>query len=109
MQLPVESRVTSPFIRMAKLSTYNFCKLLKNMKKIFVLIVFSLAYWCANALEAGLYYIRSVINKNYVIDNNARGVQDGNNLQLWEFNGSVAQKWIVVPNAEGSYLFINLT
>lgn len=79
------------------------------MKKIFVLFVLTLAYGCANALEAGLYYIRSVINKNYVIDNNAQGIQDGNNLHLWEFNGSVAQQWIVVPNADGSYLFINPT
>lgn len=79
------------------------------MKRIFLLIIICLTSACAYCLEPGVYYIRSMVNKNYVIDNNGLGTQDGNNIQLWEYNGSIAQQWIVFTAADGYTLFLNRT
>lgn len=49
----------------------------------------------AQIIPEGLYVIRSACNSNYVIDLNASVVSRGNNIQLWEYNGTNAQKWRV--------------
>ncbi|BES86901.1 hypothetical protein PEC302107_31220 [Pectobacterium araliae] len=41
-------------------------------------------------------FILSQANKNYVIDNDTRGGA-GNRIQLFEFNGSIAQQWKFTP------------
>ena len=54
--------------------------------------LFSIA--SAQPIPEGLYYIRHPKNPNYVIDHGSE-VYNGENIQLWEFNGSDAQKWKV--------------
>ena len=49
-------------------------------------------------IPEGTYYIRSSANRNYVIDLNGGFINNGNNIQIWEFNGSNAQKWKVTHN-----------
>ena len=79
------------------------------MKRFLFLVVSILLFFPALALETGVYVIRSAINRNYVIDNNARGTQDGNNIHLWEINGTPAQLWLLVNVNGGNVAFIALT
>ena len=60
-----------------------------------MLLVFGLASVADSQVPNGTYIIRSALNPNFVIDLNASRIQDGNNIQLWEYNGTNAQKWVV--------------
>ncbi|PNM27300.1 hypothetical protein A6J66_001185 [Yersinia enterocolitica] len=42
-------------------------------------------------------FILSQANRNYLIDDSNRGQSAGTHIQLFEFNGSVAQQWVFVP------------
>lgn len=79
------------------------------MKKTITLIMLLAMTLCASALENGFYIIRCANNRNYVIDNNGRNLNDGNNIQLWELNWSGAQKWHMTNLPDGTAMFANMS
>ena len=82
------------------------------MKKIFLLLFFMLSLLIFSikikALEDGIYIIHSSINDNYVMDANGAVARSGTNIQLWQSNGGLSQKWIV-RNLSGGYYEIKST
>lgn len=72
------------------------------MKKIVLAFLAILGSIMAYALEDGVYEIQSAINRNYVIDNNGSNLSNGNNVHLWERNGTDAQKWRLVNYKDGT-------
>lgn len=62
----------------------------------------------AQTLSPGEYYIKSVINTNFVVDNDHSCCANGNNIHLWEFNGGYAQRWMVISNGDASVSIYNM-
>lgn len=67
------------------------------MKKLFLLslLICGIVKMVDSQVPNGVYVIHSALDYNYVIDLNGSRIQDGNNIQLWEYNGTDAQKWVV--------------
>lgn len=40
----------------------------------------------------------------YLLDLNASRTESGNNIHLWTFNDTKAQKWYITPNGDGSFV-----
>lgn len=57
-------------------------------------------------VREGRYNIVSAANNNYVLDVYGAGTSNADNVNLWEYNGSDAQKWDIVY-AGGGYYYIN--
>lgn len=51
-----------------------------------------------------IYYIREKYSGNYLDVQNGN-VQDGTTVQLYQFNGSTAQKWKVLEGGKGYFIF----
>ena len=64
-----------------------------------------------SSITNGTYVIQSAINKNKVMDiyNGAESAVNGTNLQIFEYNGTNAQKWQFRQNSDGTYSVINPT
>ena len=69
-----------------------------SIKKLSLLIFAGLVSYIAKAqdIPEGIYVIRSSINPQYVIDLRGSITSDGNNINIWKYNGTNAQKWKVV-------------
>lgn len=85
-------------------------------KNFFVMLfVFSLLITCipVNKVHAytfylgDWYYLESAVKSNMVIDVSGGGRRDGTNIQIYKKNGSDAQLFKIVKNANGYYTFIN--
>ena len=82
------------------------------------LLVFHAAFWTDKVtaqqqtadrpVEDGMYKLVSGINNGYVWDINLASAEDGANLQLYEDNGSNAQKFDFAYVADGYYTITNV-
>lgn len=61
-----------------------------------------------HVLTDGTYYISSKKNTSYVLDVNAGSKADRGNVQLYQYNGTVAQGWKVSHDSKGYVTFINV-
>ncbi|MGM9948323.1 RICIN domain-containing protein [Floccifex sp.] len=57
-------------------------------------------------MEDGTYYIKNK-NINYALDVTSASINDGANVQLYSFNSTKAQRWIVSHDAKGYVLLQN--
>ncbi|MDO4752847.1 MAG: RICIN domain-containing protein [Candidatus Saccharibacteria bacterium] len=55
----------------------------------------------------GEYIIQSTLKEGMVMDVAGGSSSDGANLQLFSSNGSIAQKWLIVDNGDGTYMVKN--
>ncbi|MCL2135965.1 MAG: RICIN domain-containing protein [Coriobacteriia bacterium] len=55
-----------------------------------------------------LCYITSVVNKSKAIDIPGASKNDGARIQLWDSNTTVAQRFQVIANSDGTYTFVNV-
>ncbi|MBU5445214.1 glycosyl hydrolase [Paenibacillus sp. MSJ-34] len=60
-----------------------------------------------DGVESGKVYKLINPNSGKALDVNAAGTANGTNVQIWEDNGSGAQKWRVVSNGDGTYKLVN--
>ncbi|MCM1377834.1 MAG: RICIN domain-containing protein [Clostridium sp.] len=79
------------------------------MKRWILLITLVAVYFGVFALDPGVYYVKSAINPTYILDNDHSRLTDGNNIQLWKFNGTNAQKWLVFNTEKDVYVLCNQT
>ena len=56
-----------------------------------------------DVIKDGEYEIASVLDDNKVIDINANQNLNGTNIQIWESNGTVAQKWNIKYDPKSDY------
>ena len=56
-------------------------------------------------LAPGDYVIQSGVGRQYVLDVSGGSLASGANVQLYEYNGTAAQKWSVSYDANGLYTF----
>lgn len=61
-----------------------------------------------NVIVNGSYIIRSVINKNYVLDVSGGSMSNGGNVQLYENNMTLAQRWNVSHDEKGYLTILNV-
>ena len=61
-----------------------------------------------SSLSDGTYTINSISNSNYVLDVLNGSVENGANIQLYQYNGSGAQKWRVTHDATGYVTLTNV-
>lgn len=78
------------------------------MKKIVMILSAVLVSIMTYALEDGVYEIQSAINRNYVIDNNGSNLSNGNNVHLWERNGTDAQRWYLCNQKDGTVSLMSM-
>jgi hypothetical protein len=57
--------------------------------------------------NGGIYYIRSYTQSSCVLDVSDASCNNGGNVQIWDYNGTNAQKWIAEQSGSG-YVFISL-
>lgn len=82
-----------------------------NMKKILLLFSLIITFFIFKAdviaydrtIDDGVYIIHSSINNNYVLDANEAIASNGTNIQLYQNNGGLSQKWIVKYLNDGYY------
>lgn len=55
----------------------------------------------------GEYIIRSALRNNAVVDVSGGSVANGANIQLYDYNGSDAQRWEIVSDGQGAYIIKN--
>ena len=60
-------------------------------------------------LEDGDYLIQSALDGNYVLDVDGASKEDGGNVQIYEYNGTDAQKWRLTLEDDGYYSLVSLT
>ena len=70
---------------------------------IFVLLCFFIFQFKTQALDNGAYIIRSSINNNMVLDVTGGSTSNGTNIQLFQYNGTKAQKWQITGLNNGYY------
>ena len=58
-------------------------------------------------LADGTYFVRSVLNPGAVLDVANGSSSSGANVQIFQNNGSGAQKWNIARNGDGSYTVVN--
>lgn len=66
------------------------------MKRAFTLVLILVLFVTgaiAQIVKDGKYYIVSRCNLDYALDLNSSRVASGNNIRLWEYNGTEAQNW----------------
>lgn len=61
-----------------------------------------------NVIKDGMYYINSSKNKGYVLDVNSGSKENFGNIQLYKYNGTVAQGWKVSHDNHGYVTFVNV-
>ena len=74
--------------------------------KLLLLTISFIAFFNAHAsaqIAKGYYFIHSVSDSDYCIDLQKGVVQNGQNIQLYQSNGTEAQKWYFEPNNDGTY------
>ncbi len=59
-------------------------------------------------IDDGIYTIATMLDRNYVLDIDGAGKADGDNLQLWENNGTEAQAFKVSYEGNGYYQIVNV-
>lgn len=59
------------------------------------------------AISDGIYVIATKLNQNYVLDIDGAGKSNGDNLQLWERNDTLAQFFKVTHLGDGYYRIVN--
>ena len=82
------------------------------MKKInliiFTIILFLIFSFNAKALSNGVYIIHSSIDNNFVLDATGGNTKNGTNIQLFQSNGTKAQKWSITNLENGYYMITSL-
>lgn len=66
------------------------------MKRAFTLVLILVLFVTgaiAQIVKDGKYYIVSRCNLDYALDLNSSRVASGNNIRLWEYNGTEAKNW----------------
>lgn len=81
---------------------------MKKILLIFAALVCGMMALNAQLIPEGTYYIRSYANRKYVVDLSGNVVKNGNNIQIWEFNGCNAQRWKVV-HSNGAIILRSVT
>jgi hypothetical protein len=79
---------------------------MRYANKFFLLLICFIAFFNVNTsaqIPKGYYFIHCVSDNNYCIDLQKGVVQDGQNIQLYQSNGTDAQKWYFEPNNDGTY------
>lgn len=61
-----------------------------------------------NVVADGAYVIRSALNEKMVLDVNAGSTANGANIQVYEYNGSNAQKFLITNDAKGYVTIKNI-
>ncbi|WP_127505586.1 MULTISPECIES: RICIN domain-containing protein [Paenibacillus] len=61
----------------------------------------------SSPIEAGAVYKLINVNSNKALDIYAAGTADGTNVQIYTDNGTGAQRWQAVANADGTFKLIN--
>lgn len=61
-----------------------------------------------NDVQEGVYFIASSINQNYVLDVKGASQSNSANVQLYQSNGTNAQKWKLVKDEKGYFTLISL-
>lgn len=61
-----------------------------------------------NVVANGAYVIRSALNDKMVLDVNAGSTANGANIQVYEYNGSNAQKFLITNDAKGYVTIKNI-
>lgn len=61
-----------------------------------------------NVVADGAYVIRSALNDKMVLDVNAGSTANGANIQVYEYNGSNAQKFLITNDAKGYVTIKNI-
>lgn len=61
-----------------------------------------------DVITNGNYIIRSAINNNYVLDVSGGSMLDGGNVQLYENNMTLAQRWNVSHDEKGYLTILNI-
>ena len=56
----------------------------------------------------GNYIIKSSMDNNKAIDVSAGSLANSANIQLWQYNGSGAQKWQIKYDGNGAYTIVNV-
>lgn len=82
-----------------------------NMRKILFLFCLMIAFLIFQldvkaydrTIDDGVYIIHSSINDNYVLDANGAVANNGTNIQLYQSNSGLSQKWIVKYQKDGYY------
>lgn len=91
LKYPVGSGYKYAFIKTADLNTY----ILPTTSS-------------SGSISNGTYKLVSALNSNYVMDVNGASVYDGANVQLYEDNGSNAQKFVFTRQSDGYYTISNV-
>lgn len=66
-------------------------------------VLFSLQIASSQVIPNGVYYIFSAVDGHYAIDDYGSNAFNGNNINLWTFNKTNAQKW-KVENRNGGII-----
>ena len=82
-----------------------------NVRKVLFLFCLIIAFFIFKldvmaydrTIDDGVYVIHSSINDNYVLDANGAIANNGTNIQLYQSNGGLSQKWIVKYQKDGYY------
>ena len=61
-----------------------------------------------SVIANGTYKIVSALNNNFVMDVNGASTADGANVQLYQDNGTNAQKFLITRQSDGSYTIQNV-
>lgn len=61
-----------------------------------------------SAISEGDYLIKSALSNDAVLDVSAASMDDGANVQLYEYNGTAAQKWHVLVDGDGYATIFNI-
>lgn len=61
-----------------------------------------------SVIANGTYKIVSALNNNFVMDVNGASTADGANVQLYQDNGTNAQKFAITRQSDGSYMIQNV-
>lgn len=56
----------------------------------------------------GIYTLSSASNWGFVVDISNASVEDKANVQLWQWNTTIAQKFMIMSNSKGYYYIANL-
>ena len=61
-----------------------------------------------SAISEGDYFIKSALSNDAVLDVSAASMDDGANVQLYDYNGTEAQKWHVSVDSDGYATIVNI-
>ena len=61
----------------------------------------------SKTINDGYYFINTSLNSDKVLDVKNAGMSDGNNVQIYSSNGTLAQKWYIKYNNDGYYSILS--